>query len=356
MKRLLAAALLAIAPCHALAQDTDPALEISVAQLGHVIGVWDVTTEFLNPDESVAGAFDGTYTFAWVQDDEVVSGVSTITDFGQSSGILFYVRPQTREIEMTSVGPGGQLWVMTGPLGAEVRETPVVEMPDGSALKLRFTRFNVETDRFESRMERSTDGGESWVPGNHQLFVRQVQPGSAGAVSEAITVGDGEQALRQSLVLDAPLPRVWSHFTTNEGVSSWMAPVAEVDLRSGGTIRTNYDACGAIGDEGTITLNIVNFLPERFLILRADLDAARDAAWMNEAILERAPDMSNLIEFEALEDGRTLVTSWGLGYGTGKDWEQMIGFFTAGNDWSFGQLRRALAGETTYPACEQSTD
>ena len=171
--------------------------------------------------------------------------------------------------------------------------------------------------------------------------------------TEMIAVAEGEQALMQSLEIDAPISQVWAMFTTREGVSSWMAPIAQVDLHAGGTIRTNYDVCAAIGDAGTLTLNVVNLVPERFLILRTDLNAARDAEWMTDAIMERAPLMTNLIEFEPLEGDRTRITSWGLGYGTGEDWDQMVGFFTAGNAWSFTQLRRALAGEEVYPECER---
>ncbi|WP_340589451.1 SRPBCC family protein [Erythrobacter alti] len=178
----------------------------------------------------------------------------------------------------------------------------------------------------------------------------------AEPVSQLVPVAEGEQALMQSLVLDAPVDEVWSRFTTSEGAASWMAPVAEVDLRSGGTISTNYNACATTQDSGTITLDIVNLVPERFLILQTDLSASSDAAWMNEAILERSPDMANLIEFEALGEGQTRVTSWGLGYGTGEEWEQVIGFFIAGNEWSFGQLIRALDGEQVWPACEASAN
>jgi len=62
---------------------------------------------------------------------------------------------------------------ITGPLGGDTRQTPIIELPDGSSLQLRFTRFNVAPDRFESRMERSTDGGKTWTPGNRQVFERQ---------------------------------------------------------------------------------------------------------------------------------------------------------------------------------------
>ncbi|MEZ5681844.1 MAG: hypothetical protein R3E14_11210 [Erythrobacter sp.] len=170
----LAATLLSPAPL--LAQDAevpaDQAVSPALAQLRHVIGSWDVVTTFIGPDGTEAGSFDGTYTFAWVMEDKIVQGISAIPQFNMSAGILFYLRPGTEEIEMVSVGPDGQLWTMTGPQSSETRETPVVAMPDGSTLKLRFTRFNVSQDRFESRMERSTDGGETWSLGNRQVFNR----------------------------------------------------------------------------------------------------------------------------------------------------------------------------------------
>ena len=168
--------------------------------------------------------------------------------------------------------------------------------------------------------------------------------------SELIAVSDGEQALRQSLIVDLPLSETWAMFTSEAGVSSWMAPVAQVDLRSGGAIRTNYDACAAIGDAGTITLEIVNILPERFLLLHTDL-SGNQSSWMNDAIRARGPDMTNLIEFEPVGEDRTRITSWGLGYGTGEDWEQVTRFFIAGNEWRFGQLLKAVAGEELYAEC-----
>ncbi|GEM_PF-951750 len=151
----------------------------ALQQLRHVVGTWDVVTEFLRSDGSVAGVAEGTYEFAWVVEDKVVQGVSRIPEFGMASGILFYLRPGTNEVEMVSVGADGQLWVMTGPQNSETRQTPVVTMPDGTTLKLRFTRFNVSENRFESRMERSTDGGETWGPGNHQVFMRRVDQPAA---------------------------------------------------------------------------------------------------------------------------------------------------------------------------------
>jgi hypothetical protein len=159
---------LALPPC----SWSQTALDRSVDELRHAIGSWDVVTEFLNADGTVARAFPGTYAFEWVVTDRVARGLSEIPQLKQRSAITFYVNPAAKIIEMTSVGPDGQLFVMTGPLGGDTREASFTG-PDAKPMRLRFTRFNVTPTRFESRMERSTDGGATWTPGNHQVFVRR---------------------------------------------------------------------------------------------------------------------------------------------------------------------------------------
>jgi len=148
------------------------ALAVGVEQLRHVIGLWNVTITEFAEDGSVARTLPGTYRFDWVVPDRVVSGRSEIPELGTSSGILFYVRERRATIEMVSVGADGHLWVMTGPVDGETRTTPPTLLADGRSMLLRFTRFNVTPDQFESRMESSLDGGETWTPGNHQVFVR----------------------------------------------------------------------------------------------------------------------------------------------------------------------------------------
>ena len=175
MRRAILALLLCLAaPGTAAAQAAAPApASVGLEQLRAVIGLWDVRTEFLNPDGSVAGAFDGTYEFEWLVPDRVVRGVSRIPALEIVSGILFYLRPATGEIEMVSVGRDGQLWVMTGRDNDEVRTTADVPTADGGVMRLRFTRFNVAADTFESRMEISTDRGTTWRRANHQKFRRR---------------------------------------------------------------------------------------------------------------------------------------------------------------------------------------
>ncbi len=156
------------------ANAADPALEKSIAQLRDAIGEWDVVTEFLHADGSIARRVTGTYRFSWVIEDHLVSGTSDMPELEMTSAILFYIDQREREIEMVSVGRDGRLWVMSGPLDGETRYTEEFEPADGGTAQLRFTRYNVTANRFESRMDYTNDGGATWLPGNHQVFQRRV--------------------------------------------------------------------------------------------------------------------------------------------------------------------------------------
>ena len=149
-----------------------PDVSKAVAQLRHACGFWSVTTEFLNADGSIAKAVQGTYRFDWVVPDRVLSGQSEIPELKQKSALLFYVNEKKQIIEMTSVGADGDLWVMSGAADGELRTSQPLRNADGKQTQLRFTRFNVKPDSFESKMEYTTDGGKTWSPGNHQLFRR----------------------------------------------------------------------------------------------------------------------------------------------------------------------------------------
>ena len=178
MARLLIPLLMLLCPPALWAEQTitdKAALAQSVDQLRNAVGRWDVITEFLKEDGTVAKSVGGYYEFEWVVADKVLRGRNAIPEMKQASGILFYINEARSEIEMAAVGADGKLWVMSGPLGSEVRMTPTYATAEGGTGQLRFTRFNPEDDRFESKMEYTEDGGKTWIPGNHQIFTRAAQ-------------------------------------------------------------------------------------------------------------------------------------------------------------------------------------
>jgi hypothetical protein len=164
-------------PMPGYAADAESELQYSVDELRLAIGDWQVVTEFFAGDGSIAQSVEGTYSFSWIIEDRVASGRNAIPELGLQSGILFYINETARHIEMVAVGKDGRLWIMTGPLGGSTRYSQTYEDSGGGTGQLRFTRYNVTDEGFESRMEYTEDGGETWKPGNHQMFRRA---GNAG--------------------------------------------------------------------------------------------------------------------------------------------------------------------------------
>ena len=146
-----------------------------------------------------------------------------------------------------------------------------------------------------------------------------------------------ERILRTEVVVHAPVSEVWKAFTTKEGVQSWMVPVAEVDLRIGGTIKTNYNPKAKIGDPGTIVHHILSYEPERMLATR--FEAAPDG-----------PDWAKLAQvtwvvyrFDPLSPQETRVVVSMMGWGEGPAWDDSYEHFRRGNAWEMEQLVKRFA-------------
>jgi len=80
------------------------------------------------------------------------------------------------------------------------------------------------------------------------LAVAPVGDAEDGPGRSAIrTTEAGELVLVHVVEIAAPREEVWEAYTTGAGWQRWAAPVAEVDLRVGGSIRTHYDPTAEIG-------------------------------------------------------------------------------------------------------------
>lgn len=143
--------------------------------------------------------------------------------------------------------------------------------------------------------------------------------------------------LTQEVVIEVPLAAAWSAYTTAEGWESWAAPLAEVDFRIHGTIKTNYNAQGEIGDATTNTLHIINFVPNRLLTLQADVSVN----WP-DVLKENADDLFNIIEFREEGSHRTRIISHGVGYKDTEASRNLLDFFIPANEKLMAGLKHKL--------------
>lgn len=148
--------------------------------------------------------------------------------------------------------------------------------------------------------------------------------------------------LKQSFVVNVPLDSVWNAYTTKKGWESWAVAMAEVDFKINGIIRTNYNKNGHIGDDSTITLHIINYIPKRMLTLQAELTKN-----FPEFMKADEKDFFNMVLFEEISASKTNVVSYGIGYKNNEKYRSLMTFFINGNEQSYRNLISYLETGTT---------
>jgi len=142
-----------------------------------------------------------------------------------------------------------------------------------------------------------------------------------------------ELVLIQEFNINVPLDSVWRAYTTEKGWESWAVAIADIDFKINGQIRTSYNKDGEIGDESTITLHVVNYIPNRMITLQAELTKN-----FPEFMKADEKDLYNVITFEELDKSKTKVTSYGIGYKNNQKYKSLMEFFIQGNAQSYLNL------------------
>lgn len=143
----------------------------------------------------------------------------------------------------------------------------------------------------------------------------------------------GERVLRCEAVLDAAPQEVWEAYTTKAGWESWAVPLAEVDFRVGGAIKTNYNKEAGIGGPGTITHHIVAYEPERVVVTR--FTSPDSPAWA-----KKAEACQVIMRLEPVSAARTRFTLTMTGWGEGAEWDDSYQHFKEGNEWTLERLKK----------------
>lgn len=133
------------------------------------------------------------------------------------------------------------------------------------------------------------------------------------------------QALVLELTIPAPLPQVWSAFTTREGLQTWLAPDVTVDLHSGGDWLVHF---GPSTGGGTI----VSFVPQQELVVSA---LAPDKFPHVRAARTRAA-----FRFTSCGARCTTVRLTQTGWQSGPEWDAAYEYLASGNAQLLATLHR----------------
>ena len=138
----------------------------------------------------------------------------------------------------------------------------------------------------------------------------------AAAAAPTSRARSAEKMLRFEITVPAPRAEVWKAFATSEGLSTWLAPNSNVELRKGGEWMVHFPG-GSTGGG-----NIVSFVPEKEIVISA-----------------LAPDQFPTVRaqrttarFELEDHGKgTLVRLTQTGWKDGDEWDRAYEYLTAGN-------------------------
>ena len=102
----------------------------------------------------------------------------------------------------------------------------------------------------------------------------------------------------------------------------------------------HYAPEAKIGDPGTNTLHIVNYVPAKVLTLRAEVSDR----WP-EVMKQDAGNLMNVIVFDDLGDAGTRVRSYGVGYRDLPAYDELMEFFIPANEGLLRKLKGLLEGD-----------
>ncbi len=165
----------------------------------------------------------------------------------------------------------------------------------------------------------------AWVAG--AMLVAASPPALAANTVEIVEgqAPDGTRYYEDSLVIAAPIQKLWAAFTDGAEFRRWSAPVSAVDFRLGGAIEASYDPKGRVGDPDNIKNAFIAYVPGRLLVFR---NVQAPAGLPGRAVYGQTV---KVVEFAPAGEGATRVTVSGIGFGSGPDFAALYRFFRGGD-------------------------
>jgi uncharacterized protein YndB with AHSA1/START domain len=129
-----------------------------------------------------------------------------------------------------------------------------------------------------------------------------------------------ERAIEAKITVKAGVNEVWKAWTTSEGIKTFFAPDASVELRVDGPFRIYINPLAEAGMRGADEMRIIGFQEGRMLSF----------TWNAPPFLPEARKQRTvvIVRFAARGEDLTDVTLHHLGWGEGGEWDQAYDYFS----------------------------
>lgn len=188
----------------------------------------------------------------------------------------------------------------------------------------------IRTERPEQDLDGRVPNPRDWdgrsFPTSREITILRGMPRGDWPPNPASAAGEAAigTPLVHEIVVAAPVANVWRSWSTSTGLSGWLAPLATIELRPGGTLRVSYDGSGV--DSATAVVNeILSFDPQRMLSFRV----ARAPSNFPHAAAVSA--MWTVVYLEPVSATATRVRAVVNGLGDDEAGQNARAFFEAGN-------------------------
>jgi uncharacterized protein YndB with AHSA1/START domain len=160
------------------------------------------------------------------------------------------------------------------------------------------------------------------------------------AVLPAVGRAQNDDRLAHEVIVNAPVDQVWAAYTTKAGLESWMVAHAEIELKIGGKMKTQYDPKGTVEDAQAIENTILSYEPMRMLSFK--VTKAPQGFPFPNAITK----MWTVVYFEAEGEKATRVRGVSLGFRNDDEGKRMREFFSHNNAVTMERLQKRFAART----------
>jgi uncharacterized protein YndB with AHSA1/START domain len=127
------------------------------------------------------------------------------------------------------------------------------------------------------------------------------------------------KAIRLVLTIPGPADAVWSAWTTSEGLATFFAPQALVELWPGGKFELYFRPDAPAGSRGSEGCRIQTFVPGTLLAFEWNAPPRFPTVRLRKTWV--------VVQFQALGLVATRVTLTHLGWGDGPEWEAAHQYF-----------------------------
>ena len=149
------------------------------------------------------------------------------------------------------------------------------------------------------------------IPGRVALLIAMLLP--------PIVAFAAERAIDEKITVKANVDEVWKAWTTTEGIKTFFAPDAKVELRVDGPFEIYMNPFAAVGTKGADEMRIVGFQDKKMLTFTWNAPPSLPEARKQRTVV--------IVRFISRGDVLTDVTLHHVGWGEGGEWDMAYDYF-----------------------------